>query len=164
MAKKEPAKKAPAKKAPAKKEPAKKVKATKKTKTAAPKKREDINVLVVDDEKNLILAMRRLLSSEGYKTTTAGSGLEALSAVKETKFDIIFLDVNMPDMNGLETFKKLREVTPDSAVIMITGYGKTLKTLVEQARELGVRKVIDKPFKINQITEAIEETIPHVTA
>jgi FixJ family two-component response regulator len=44
---------------------------------------------------------------------------------------------------------------------MITGYGKTLKALVEEARELGVRTVIDKPFKISQITEAIKEAIPH---
>ena len=139
----------------------------KKTKTAAarkkagPKKAGEISVLVVDDEKNLTLAMRRLLSAEGYRTETAGSGEEALEIVKDDFFDVIFLDVNMPDMNGLETFKKLRKVTPKSAVVMITGYGKTLKALVEEARELGVRAVIDKPFKINQITEAVREAIPH---
>ena len=44
---------------------------------------------------------------------------------------------------------------------MITGYGKTLKAVIEEARTLGVRAVIDKPFKINQITEAIREIIPH---
>jgi CheY-like chemotaxis protein len=125
------------------------------------KKPGDINVLVVDDEKNLTLAMRRLLSAEGYVTDTAGSGVLALEAVKEKEFDIIFLDVNMPDMNGLETFKKLRKVTPKSAVIMITGYGKTLKALVEEAQELGVRTVINKPFKISEITAAIREAIPH---
>ena len=107
--------------------------------------------------------MRRLLSAEGYRTETAGSGEEALETVKETAFDIIFLDVNMPDMNGLETFKKLKKVTPDSSVIMITGYGKTLKALVEEARELGVRTVIDKPFKISQITDAISEIFPSLS-
>jgi CheY-like chemotaxis protein len=135
--------------------------ATAAKKKAGPKKPEEINILVVDDEKNLTLAMRRLLSAEGYHTDTAGSGEEALEVVKETAYDLIFLDVNMPEMNGLETFKKLKKVTPKSTVIMITGYGKTLKTLVEEAMGLGVRKVIDKPFKINQITEAIREVIPH---
>ena len=135
--------------------------ATAAKKKAGPKKPEEINILVVDDEKNLTLAMRRLLSAEGYSTQTAGSGEEALEVVKEKDYDLIFLDVNMPEMNGLETFKKLKKVTPKSAVIMITGYGKTLKTLVEEARELGVRDVIDKPFKINQITEAVREAIPH---
>jgi DNA-binding NtrC family response regulator len=67
----------------------------------------------------------------------------------------------MPGMNGLEAFKKLRKVSPKSKVIMITGYGKTLKDLVEEARELGVHSIIDKPFKINQITDAIQEIIPH---
>ena len=50
---------------------------------------------------------------------------------------------------------------PVPAVVMITGYGRTLKAVVEEARSLGVRAVIDKPFKINQITEAIREIIPH---
>jgi len=140
---------------------AKKTKDTKKTVEAGPKKRADINVLVIDDEKNLTLAMRRLLSAEGYRAETAGSGDEALAAVKDTAFDVIFLDVNMPDMNGLETFKKLRKVAPASSVIMITGYGKTLKELVEEARELGVHSVIDKPFKISQITQAIHDLVPH---
>jgi DNA-binding NtrC family response regulator len=140
---------------------AKKTKAAKKTTKATPKKRADINVLVVDDEKNLTLAMRRLLSAEGYRAETAGSGDEAVEIVKETAFDIIFLDVNMPDMNGLETFKKLNKVSPDSSVVMITGYGKTLKELVEEARELGVHSVIDKPFKITQITQAIHDLVPH---
>ena len=136
-------------------------KAAAKEKPPSAKPRADINVLVVDDEKNLTLAMRRLLSAEGYRTETAGSGQEALEVVKNVDFDVIFLDVNMPDMNGLETFKQLKKVSPGSAVIMITGYGKTLKALVEEARELGVRTVIDKPFKINQITQAIQEAVPH---
>jgi two-component system nitrogen regulation response regulator GlnG len=126
-----------------------------------PRKRAEITVLVVDDEMNLTLAMRRLLSAEGYRTETANSGEEALRKAQESHYDIIFLDVNMPGMNGLETFVKLGEVTPGSAVVMITGYGRTLKAVVEEARSLGVRAVIDKPFKINQITEAIREIIPH---
>jgi len=126
-----------------------------------PKKRSEITVLVVDDEMNLTLAMRRLLSAEGYRTETANSGEEALHKAKESHYDIVFLDVNMPGMNGLETFVKLGQAAPKSAVVMITGYGKTLKAVIEEARSLGVRAVIDKPFKINQITEAIREIIPH---
>jgi DNA-binding NtrC family response regulator len=130
-------------------------------KQAEPKKRADISVLVVDDEMNLTLAMRRLLSAEGYRTETANSGDEALRKAREAHYDVIFLDVNMPGMNGLETFVKLGEAAPQSAVVMITGYGKTLKAVIEEARSLGVRAVIDKPFKINQITEAIRAIIPH---
>jgi two-component system, NtrC family, response regulator PilR len=140
---------------------ARKPKAAAAPKPAEPKKRTEITVLVVDDEMNLTLAMRRLLSAEGYRTETANSGEEALRKAKDAHFDIIFLDVNMPGMNGLETFVKLGEAAPQSAVVMITGYGKTLKAVIEEARSLGVRAVIDKPFKINQITEAIREIIPH---
>jgi two-component system, NtrC family, response regulator PilR len=138
-----------------------KPKAAAAAKLAEPKKRSEIAVLVVDDEMNLTLAMRRLLSAEGYRTETANSGEEALHKAKESHYDIVFLDVNMPGMNGLETFVKLGQAAPNSAVVMITGYGKTLKAVIEEARTLGVRAVIDKPFKINQITEAIREIIPH---
>jgi two-component system nitrogen regulation response regulator GlnG len=138
-----------------------KPKAAAAAKLAEPKKRSEIAVLVVDDEMNLTLAMRRLLSAEGYRTETANSGEEALHKAKESHYDIVFLDVNMPGMNGLETFVKLGQAAPSSAVVMITGYGKTLKAVIEEARTLGVRAVIDKPFKINQITEAIREIIPH---
>ena len=138
-----------------------KPKAAAAAKVAEPKKRSEIAVLVVDDEMNLTLAMRRLLSAEGYRTETANSGEEALHKAKESHYDIVFLDVTMPGMNGLETFVKLGQAAPDSAVVMITGYGKTLKAVIEEARTLGVRAVIDKPFKINQITEAIREIIPH---
>jgi len=130
-------------------------------KAAEPKKRADISVLVVDDEMNLTLAMRRLLSAEGYRTETANSGEEALRRAKETHFDVVFLDVNMPGMNGLETFVKLGESSPESAVVMITGYGKTLKAVIEEARSLGVRAVIEKPFTIDKIRTAIRELIPH---
>jgi DNA-binding NtrC family response regulator len=139
----------------------KKAKTTARSREGAARKRADINVLIVDDEKNLTQAMRRLLSAEGYRAEVAASGELALEAIKELPFDIILLDINMPGMNGLEAFKKLRKVSPKSKVIMITGYGKTLKALVEEARELGVHSIIDKPFKINQITDAIQEIIPH---
>lgn len=140
---------------------ARKPKAAAAPRRAEPKQRAEITVLVVDDEMNLTLAMRRLLSAEGYRAETANSGEEALIKAQESHYDVVFLDVNMPGMNGLETFVKLGELAPKSAVVMITGYGRTLKAVVEEARSLGVRAVIDKPFKINQITEAIREIIPH---
>jgi DNA-binding NtrC family response regulator len=138
-----------------------KPKAAAAAKTAEPKRRSEISVLVVDDEMNLTLAMRRLLSAEGYRTETANSGEEALRKAQDAPWDVIFLDVNMPGMNGLETFVKLVELSPASAVVMITGYGKTLKAVIEEARSLGVRAVIEKPFTIDKIRATIRELIPH---
>jgi CheY-like chemotaxis protein len=138
-----------------------KPKAAAEPRAAEPRKRSEITVLFVDDEINLTLAMRRLLSAEGYRTETANSGEEALRKAKELHYDVVFIDANMPGMNGLETFIKLGEITPRSAVVMISGYSKTLKAVIEEARSLGVRAVIDKPFKITQITEAIREIVPH---
>ena len=73
----------------------------------------------------------------------------------------IFYQANNFCFAFMETFKKLKKVAPSSSVVMITGYGKTLKELVAEARELGVHSVIDKPFKINQVTQAIHDLVPH---
>ncbi len=122
--------------------------------------KKDIKVLLVDDEASLVEAMRRILVLEGYEVRTAVSGKEAIKACQGESFDIVFLDVNMPDLNGLETYKRLREIVPGIPVVMITGYGRSLKPLIEEAIQIGVKGCIDKPFKIGQVIESIKTYVP----
>lgn len=124
-------------------------------------KKEDIKILLVDDEISLIDAMKKLLARDGYQVSAASSGKEAIELSRDTAFNIIFLDVNMPDLNGLETYKQIREIIPDAPVVMITGYGRSLKELIEEAQTLGVKDCINKPFKIQQIIKSIETYVPH---
>jgi CheY-like chemotaxis protein len=119
-------------------------------------------VLLVDDEISLIEAMQKILTFEGFTVTIATSGKAALELCRTHPFQIVFLDVNMPDLNGLETFKAMRTIIPGVPVVMITGYGRSLRHLIEEARQLGVRACIDKPFKINQILETIRAVLPSV--
>jgi CheY-like chemotaxis protein len=124
-------------------------------------KKSDIRVLLVDDETHLIEAMRKLLELEGYQVATAPGGREALRLVKASPFDIVFLDVNMPELNGLETYRQLKEIAPAASVVMITGYGRSLRHLIEEARELGVKACIDKPFRIQQVIDTVRSLVPH---
>jgi len=124
-------------------------------------KKQDIRVLLVDDEVSLIEAIEKLLMGQGYQVSTATSGQEAIELCRRENFDILFLDVNMPDLNGLETYKRLKEFISETPVVMITGYGRSLKHLIEEARQLGVKACIDKPFRIKQITDCIVSYAPH---
>jgi len=124
-------------------------------------KETDIKVLLVDDEINLMEAMQKILTLEGYQVSTAASGRQALEITRSEPFHIIFLDVNMPDLNGLDTYKELRKSRPDIPVVMITGYGRSLKPIIEEAQQLGVKACIDKPFRIRQILESIRAYVPH---
>ena len=125
------------------------------------KDEKNIKVLLVDDEVSLVSAIEKLLTLEGYQVSTAASGKEAIDKCTESSFDIIFLDVNMPELNGLETYRSMRNVTGETPVVMITGYGRSLKHLIEEAQQLGVKACIDKPFRIKQITDSIREYVPH---
>jgi CheY-like chemotaxis protein len=126
-----------------------------------PLKKTDITVLVVDDETILLDTLRGLLEAEGYRVRTAASGAAAIEACAAGPVSIVFLDVNMPDLDGLETYRSLLRVAPGVPVVMITGYGVSLRRLIEEALQLGVRGCIDKPFKIAQITGAIRANLPH---
>lgn len=124
-------------------------------------RKSDIRILLVDDETHLIEAMRKLLELEGFQVATAPGGREALRLAKSSRFDIVFLDVNMPELNGLETYRHLKELAPDTAVVMITGYGRSLRHLIEEAKELGVKACIDKPFRIQQVIDTVRALVPH---
>ena len=79
-------------------------------------------LLIVDDDSNLRLLYRRELESAGYEVAAVGSALEALTAVGESTFDLILLDIEMPGMNGLEALQHLRQMAPKTKVIINSAY------------------------------------------
>jgi CheY-like chemotaxis protein len=84
---------------------------------------------------------------------TAESGKEALDLVRDCKFDKIFLDLRMPDMNGAEVLEKIREMNPGVPVVVITGYPDP--AITKKAIKLGIAGVLQKPFNLAEIVEAI---------
>lgn len=112
-------------------------------------------VLVVDDEELIRDFLSRLLSLEGLEVTTAEDGFRAIEIAKKEKFDIIFLDIRMPKMDGVEAFKKLKKITPNSKFIMITGY--SMDELLKRVEGEHIEAFITKPFDIHEIVNIIED-------
>ncbi|MFH1771511.1 MAG: response regulator [Candidatus Omnitrophota bacterium] len=107
---------------------------------------DDINekILIVDDEKEMRDSLSRVLKSEGYGVLCAVDSNEALSLARENEFSLAIIDLSLPGINGLELFKKIKDIRSDTMGIMITGYG-TMESAVE-AMEIGIYDFITKPF------------------
>jgi CheY-like chemotaxis protein len=108
-------------------------------------------ILVVDDEKNIRLTMGQALSPLGLTVETAMNGEEALQKLGQRAFAVVFLDLRMPGMDGLEVLRRIREERPATRVIIITAHG-TVDTAVE-AMKLGAVDFLEKPFTPDQVRE-----------
>jgi len=119
----------------------------------------DFTILIVDDEENIRTSMKGLLSEEGYNVLAAANGAEAIKLIKDDDVDIVFLDVFMPGMNGLQVLERIHKLKPGLCVVMITAYGNT--EMVVQAMKLGAYDFIDKPFSKPEELERIFTVIRH---
>jgi carbon-monoxide dehydrogenase iron sulfur subunit len=114
-------------------------------------------ILVVDDEPMVTKSCRRVLSGQGYQVDTTESGQEGMRQAFDESFDLVFADLKMPDLDGMDLVRALRNQRPGTAVIIITGYG-TVHSAVE-AVKLGVSDYIEKPFEPDQIVEAARRAL-----
>ncbi len=115
------------------------------------------NVLVVDDLRNIRLTLGGILEDEGHNVVTVEDGYQAIEAVKKTHFDAIFMDIKMPGINGVQTFREVKKVDPKATVIMMTAY--SVEDSVKEALEEGAYAVIYKPFDIERVIAIIEELL-----
>ena len=109
----------------------------------------DAAILVVDDEKNIRMTMVHALETSGYHVETAATGEESILMLKASVFDLVFLDLKMPGMDGLEVLRRCRASRPETAVVVITAHG-TVDNAVE-AMKLGASDFIQKPFTPDEI-------------
>ncbi len=110
-------------------------------------------VLIVDDAEDLIFALGNIVRHAGYSLLTAVTGREALALLKANIIDLIFLDIGLPDTNGIDLIPALREISGDSDIIMLTGKNDA-KTAVESLKA-GALDYIVKPFDIIEFTTAL---------
>src|SRR6185437_8246256 len=106
-------------------------------------------LLVVDDEKGIRAALTQLLEYEGYEVRAAASGAEGVTVYEQWKPHLVFLDVKMAGMDGLETLKRIRERDPAAVVVMISGHA-TIQNAVE-ATQLGAYDILEKPLDTDRI-------------
>ncbi|MEO0093318.1 MAG: response regulator [candidate division WOR-3 bacterium] len=114
-----------------------------------------LKILIVDNDISLQEVFSDYLRSEGYDVTCVSSGFEALQQLKSIPFDIVFLDTLMPEMNGVETFQRIKSNGFDTTVVMMTAYAYS--ELIDQAKNLGAQLILLKPFDFNQIIRFLKE-------
>jgi len=129
-----------------------------------------LQVLVIDDDAVVGRSFDRVLSEKGYEVSTALSGEEALETINETNFDVVFTDIKMPGMDGLEVTERIKARCPWTPVVVITGYGTDDNEA--KASVLGASGFVRKPLTpemIESITlkavndaEKVEEVIPEI--
>lgn len=115
------------------------------------------SVLVVDDEVSVREGCRRILSRKGYQVETAAGGEEGLAKAKEHCFDLILIDIKMPDMDGVELLQAVRNLSPDTVYIIITGYA-TLELAVRTTK-LGAYDFVTKPFTPDELLALVERAL-----
>ena len=118
------------------------------------------NILIVDDEQDVLLVLEKGLTAEGYSVITASSGNDAISLAKSRHPDLIILDVLMPDVDGPEVGRRLKEYpgTRDIPVIFLTGM-LPKKDDYEDGRLVAGYVLFDKPYDILRLVSAIEELL-----
>jgi CheY-like chemotaxis protein len=113
-------------------------------------------VLVVDDDHLVCWALRKELTNHRLNAFIAGSGMECMSAVRENHFDLVFLDIHLPDANGIDLLKTIREISPETRVVIISGDGSFQGK--ERALSEGAVQFLEKPFDISAVARIVEST------
>ena len=117
-----------------------------------------IRILVVDDELSIRESLSGWLKRGGYQVDTEADGLAALARSQENYYDIMLIDVKMPEMDGLSLLKKLKETESETAILMMTAYGD-IHDAVETIK-LGAYDYLLKPFELEELNFTLEKLGP----
>ena len=114
-------------------------------------------ILIVDDQESMREMLGDLIDSMGHQPRTAEGGLRALEELQNGPVDLVITDLNMPEMDGMELMKRIKELEPDLPVIVITGYG-TFQT-EKKVLSSGADGYIPKPCTINRVQETVNAAL-----
>jgi DNA-binding NtrC family response regulator len=117
---------------------------------------EKTRVLIVDDDYSMLHTTALVLEGLGYAVDVAGDGDTAIEKARQADFDVILMDIKMPLMDGVETYKRIKAIHAEAAVIMMTAYA--VEDLVAEALQEGACGVIYKPLDFERTVGLIEKT------
>lgn len=112
-------------------------------------------VLLVDDEKDFVDTLAERLRTRGMEVSATDSPVEALRRAEKENFDAVILDLNMPEMDGIETLARMKERNPDLQVILLTGQATVEKGVA--AMKLGAMDFLEKPIDLKVLSERIKK-------
>ena len=124
-----------------------------------PRRLADARLLVVDADEAVRKASHQLLDQQGATVETARDAVEAIALARQTSYAAALVDIRLPDLDGYETFRRIREVQPGVPVILMTGFGYDPTHSIVKARREGLRTVLYKPFHVERLIDAVEQAI-----
>lgn len=119
----------------------------------------DARLLVVDADEAIRRSAHTLLGREGATVEAARDAHEAIALARQTPYSAALVDIRLPDLNGYEVFRRLREVQPGVPVILMTGFGYDPTHSIVKARQEGLQTVLYKPFRADRLLEAVEQAL-----
>ncbi|QJX48461.1 response regulator [Hymenobacter taeanensis] len=117
------------------------------------------HILIVDDEPNIVMSLEFLMRKNGYRVSIARNGTEALDALKQSPFEVVLLDVMMPDVDGYEVCRQLRQLPEQRHARVIFLSAKSKEADIQKGYEAGADLYIPKPFSTRQLMTTIKELI-----
>src|SRR5512134_2348715 len=118
---------------------------------------EKANVLIVDDEKDICMALNMLLTKEGYSVKEAYNGEQAVELIRKENFDVVMTDIKMEKMDGFEVLKQAQRISPETSVIMMTAFASVGSAV--EAMRAGAVDYITKPFLNDEIRLTIRRLL-----
>jgi len=123
----------------------------------AKKMRKGALIMVVDDDPGTCTTFRNILNRQGYKVYIANSGDEAIEIAKSETCDIIFIDMKLPTINGLETYLVIKKTKPETVAVMMTAYRQEMDELVNEAIKNNAYTCLYKPFDMGEILKMVRD-------
>jgi len=117
------------------------------------------SVLIIDDEKIVLDVLQRILSRLGYRPIITESWEIALDLYSSASFDLVLMDVLMPEKNGFEIAREMRKIRPDQKIVLVTGIGAEMAAAQAEAEEVGIEYVLPKPFSYDKVKHVLAEVL-----
>lgn len=114
-------------------------------------------ILVVDDDPEICVTLKNILSNRHYKVCTVHAGEEAIVMARKKDYDVIFIEMELPTINGLETYLAIKEINPEAVVIIMTAYRQEMADLVEEALHSHAYTCLYKPLDAEEVLRLVEE-------
>jgi DNA-binding response OmpR family regulator len=117
------------------------------------------HILIVDDEPNIVMSLEFLMRKNGYQVGIARNGTEALAAIAQTPYDLVLLDIMMPDVDGYQVCQQLRAQPGRAGTKVIFLSAKSREPDIQKGYEVGADLYIPKPFSTRQLMEKVRELL-----
>ena len=116
------------------------------------------NILICDDAAFMRMMIKDILTKNGYNVVgEAENGLKAVEKYQETKPDLVLMDITMPEMDGIQALKKIKQADPNASVVMCSAMGQ--QAMVIESIQSGARDFIVKPFQPDRVLEAVKKSV-----